>query len=232
MKRNVPNSLWIAAPVALAVLALGTAAVAGPYPGSLTTFKNGAGNTRNLFTFTSKGITVTGDTSGVNTYFLGGTQLVGFRSIYLVKTDGSATTGISTLANGGFSNVSGSLAKTYYDGAPSLGGYTGYDDGAPGKGFPDDSKWLVVADPTLAGKAASNNNTLGSFGFSSAIAENDIGLDYILKGGATGRAYFVMPNPIVPPAVPEPGSLASLALGSLGLGVLVLRSRQSLAKTA
>ena len=232
MKRNVLNSVRIAAPVMLAVLALGTAAVANPYPGSLSTLTNGAGNTRSLFTVSSNGITVTGDILGTNKYFLGGTQLVGFRSIYLVKTDGTATSGISTVANGGFSQDSSSLVKTYWDGTPSLGGCTGYDDGASGKGYPEDSKWVVIADPTLASKAASNKNTYGSFTFSAPISGNDIGLDYILSGGQTGRAYFALPAPRVPAAVPEPGSLASLALGSLGLGVLVLRTRKRSAKAA
>ena len=232
MKRNILNSVRIATPIVLAVLALGTAAVAGTYPGSQMTMTNGAGNTRDLFTVSGNGITVTGDISGANTYFLGGTQLVGLRSIYLVKTDGTVTSGISTVANGGFSQDSSSLVKTYWDGTPSLGGCTGYDDGASGNGFPDDSKWVVIANPTLAGKTASNKNTYGSFTFSAPIASYDIGLDYMLKGGQTGRAYFALPAPRVPAAVPEPGSLASLALGSLGLGVLVLRTRKRSVKAA
>ncbi len=231
MKRNILNSVRIAAPVVLAVLALGTAAVAGPYPGSLTTLTNGAGNTRSLFTVSGNGITVTGDISGTNKYFLGGTQLVGFRSIYLVKTDGTATSGITTVSSGGFSNDPSLSAKNYYV-ATSLDGYTGYDDGDSGKGYPDGSNWVVIADPTLASKAASNKNTSGTFGFSSSVASYDIGLDYILKDGQTGRAYFALPAPRVPAAVPEPGSLASLALGSLGLGVLVLRARKRSVKAA
>ena len=238
MKRNVLNSVRVAAPVMLAVLALGTAAVANPFPGSLSTLTNGAGNTRDLFTVSGKGITVTGDISGVNTYFLGGKQLVGFRSIYLVKTDGTATSGISTVANGGYSVESGTLTKTYYKGNPDLGGNTGYDDGASGKGYPEDSKWVVVADPTLAGEPSSNKNTYGSFTFSAPIGTYDIGLDYILKdevgsaSGQTGRAYFALPAPRVPAAVPEPGSLASLALGSLCLGGLILNARKRSAKAA
>ena len=237
MKRNILNSVRVAAPITLAALAFSTAAVAGPYPGSLSTLTNGDGYTRSLFTVSDNGITVTGDISGVNKYLLNGKQLVGFRSIYLVKTDGSATSIISTVANGGFSQDSSSLVKTYWGGAPSLGGCTGYDDGDSGKGFRDDSKWVVIANPTLAGKAASNKNTYGSFTFSAPIGAYDIGLDYILKdeggaaGASTGRAYFALPTRTVS-AVPEPGSLASLALGSLGLGVLVLRARKRSVKAA
>jgi len=119
-----------------------------------------------------------------------------------------------------------------YNGSPGFNGYTGYDDAGPGNGFSDGSNWVVIADPALAGKMATNKNTYGSFTFSDSISGNDIGLDYILKGGSTGRAYFASPVPRVPAAVPEPGSLASLALGSLGLGVLVLRARKRLVKAA
>ena len=235
MKRNVLNSVRAATPIVLAVLALGTAPVAasGNYPGSKMTFTSGAGNTHSLFTVSGNGITVTGDTLGVNTYLLDGTQLVGLRSIYLVKTDGSATSGISTMTNGGFSSItSSSSTVNNYNGNPDFNGYTGYDDAGPGNGFSNGSNWVVIADPALAGKMASNKNTYGSFTFSAPISGNDIGLDYILKGGSTGRAYFALPATRVPAAVPEPGSLASLALGSLGLGVLVLRARKRSVKAA
>lgn len=227
MNRKSQNAGGPAALAVLAVFGLGTAATADPYPGTLTTLTNGAGNTHNLFTISGSTVTVTGDISGANTYFLDGTQLVGFRTLYLVKSGGSATSGVSTAASGGFVRNGTTLIKTFYDSTPALGRYTGYDDGGPGKGFTDGSDFLVVADPALAGKAASNNDTFGSFSFSQPIGAYNIGLDYILKGGATGRAYFAPPGNIPsPPAVPEPGSLVSMALGSLGLAGLVLRARR------
>ena len=234
MNAKLSNMAWKVAPVALAVLGLGTAATAGPYPGSLTTFTNGAGNTASLFTISGNTITATGDTSGTNTYYINGQQLVGFRSIYLVKTDGTATSGVTTITNGGY--VSDGTTVTYYNGAPSLGGYTGYDDNGPGKGFPDGSHFFVAADPTLAGKSASNKDTFGSFTFNAPIAGYDIGVDYILAGnsdnsGPTGRAYFAVPTgPMT--STPEPGSLAALAVGGLGLAGLMLRARKRTARVA
>ena len=238
MNKKSQNAGGTVALAALAVLGLGTAAMAADYPGSLVTFTNGAGDTHSLFTFNGSTITATGDTSDVNTYFLtfpqsaDKVQLVGFRSIYLVKTDGFATSGVSTTGNGGFVQDGTTTTKTYYDGTPSLGGFTGYDDASSGKGYPDGSHFMVIANPTLAVKSASNNDTFGSFSFNEPIGNYYIGLDYILKGvngatGATGRAYFALPAALTPaPAVPEPGSLVSMALGSLGLAGLMLRARK------
>ena len=232
MNKKSQNAGGTVALAALAVLGLGTAATAADYPGSPVTFTNGVGETHSLFTFDQSGktITATGDLSGVNTYFLDKVQLVGFRSIYLVKTDGFATSGVSTTGNGGF--VQDGTTTTYYNGTPSLGGYTGYDEASSGKGYPDGSHFMVIANPTLAVKSASNNDTFGSFSFNEPIGNYYIGLDYILKGvngatGATGRAYFALPAALTPaPAVPEPGSLVSMALGSLGLAGLMLRARK------
>ena len=237
MTNKLTSASRMAVPAVLAVLALGTAAVAGPYPGSLKTLTNGAGDTRNLFTVTGDTVTVTGDTSGTNTYFLDGVQLVGFRSLYLVQPNGNATSGITTLSSGGFVYDGPNGTKTFYngaptyDGVPTLGGYTGYDDNAPGKGFPDASHFLVIANPALATKTTFNNDILGSFGFSKPVGTYDIGLDYILKGGATGRGYFALPrSPLT--AVPEPGTMASFLVGGLGLAGLLLRARRHSAQAA
>ena len=241
MNKKSQNAGGTVALAALAVLGLGTAAMAADYPGSLVTFTNGPRDTQSLFTFNGSTITATGDTSGVNTYYLtfpqsaDKVQLVGFRSIYLVKSDGSVTSGVSTTGFVGFVQDGTTTTKTYYDGTPSLGGFTGYDDASSGKGYPDGSHFMVIANPTLAVKSASNNDTFGSFSFNEPIGNYYIGLDYILKGvngvnggtGATGRAYFAVPAALPPaPAVPEPGSLVSMALGSLGLAGLMLRARK------
>ena len=235
MNKKSQNAGGTVALAALAVLGLGTAAMAGaPYPGSPVTFTNDPVDTQSLFTFNGSTITATGDTSGANTYFLNGVQLVGFRSIYLVnKLDGSATSGVSTIVSGGFVQDGSTKINTYYTGTLPLlnpSGYTGYDDGASGVGYPDASHFMVIADPTLASKSSFHKDTFGSFSFSGLsgpIGNYDIGLDYILKGGQTGRAYFVQPAAFPPaPAVPEPGSLVSMALGSLGLAGLMLRARK------
>ena len=229
MNKKSQNAGGTVALAALAVLGLGTAATAADYPGSPVTFTNGVGDTHSLFTFDQSGktITATGDLSGVNTYFLDKVQLVGFRSIYLVNTNESATSGVSTTVNGGYVQVGTAGTPHLYNGAPDLGGYTGYDDASSGKGYSDGSHFMVIADPTLAGKLSSNKDTFGSFSFNQPIGNYDIGLDYILKGGQTGRAYFALPAALPPaPAVPEPGSLVSMALGSLGLAGLMLRARK------
>ena len=70
MNKKSQNAGGTVALAALAVLGLGTAAMADTYPGSLVTFTNGAGDTHSLFTFNGSTITATGDTSGVNTYYL------------------------------------------------------------------------------------------------------------------------------------------------------------------
>ena len=144
---------------------------------------------------------------------------------------------MTTLANAGFVQDGTTGVKTSYNGVTFSGGYIGYDDGASGKGFPDDSHFLVVANPILALKAASNaainpnNDTFGSFGFgfgsssSKPLGSYDIGLDYILAGGNTGRAYFALPSG--PATVPEVSTSTSLLAGSLMLCGLLLARRRS-----
>ena len=229
--RNSPKAFRTVAFVALAVLGLSAAVAAAPYQGSKVVLTNGAGDTRSLFTISGSSVLITGDISGANTYYLDGVQLVGIRSLYLVNPDGSATAGITTVANAGFVQDGTTKVKTYYSGSPSFGGYIGYDDGAPGKGFSDGSHFLVVANPTLALKAASNavtkpnNDTLGSFDFSGPLGNYDIGLDYILAGGQTARGYFVPPRS--PAAVPEVSTGTALLAGSLMLCGLLLARRRS-----
>ena len=229
--RNSAKAFRTVASVALAVFGLSAAAAAGPYSGSKVVLTNGVGDTRSLFTISGSNVLITGDLSGVNTYYLDGVQLVGIRSLYLVNPDGSAATGITTLANAGFVQDGTTKVKTYYSGSPSFGGYIGYDDGTNGKGFSDGSHFLVVANPTLALKAASNavtkpnNDTLGSFDFSGPLGNYDIGLDYILTGGQTARGYFVPPRS--PAAVPEVSTSTSLLAGSLMLCGLLLARRRS-----
>ena len=240
--RNSAKAFRTVASVALAVFGLSAAAAAGPYPGSKAVLTNGAGDTRSLFTISGSNVLITtvritGDLSGVNTYYLSGIghdydQLVGIRSLFLVNPgDGSAATGVTTLANAGFVQDGTTGVKTSYSGVTFSGGYIGYDDGASGKGYPDESHFLVVADPTLAGKSASNaatnphNDTFGSFGFSKPLGSYDIGLDYILKGGYTGRTYFDLSRG--PAAVPEVSTSTSLLAGSLMLCGLLLARRRS-----
>lgn len=229
--RNSAKAFRTVASVALAVFGLSAAAAAGPYSGSKVSLTNGVGDTRSLFTISGSNVLITGDLSGVNTYYLDGVQLVGIRSLYLVNPDGSAATGITTVANAGFVQDGTTKVKTYYSGSPSFGGYIGYDDGTNGKGFSDGSHFLVVANPTLALKAASNavtkpnNDTLGSFDFSGPLGNYDIGLDYILAGGNTGRAYFALPSG--PATVPEVSTSTSLLAGSLMLCGLLLARRRS-----
>ena len=230
--RNSAKAFRTVASVALAVFGLSAAAAAGPYSGSKVVLTNGVGDTRSLFTISGSNVLITGDLSGVNTYYLDGVQLVGIRSLYLVNPDGSAATGITTVANAGFVQDGTTKVKTYYSGSPSFGGYIGYDDGTNGKGFSDGSHFLVVANPTLALKAASNavtkpnNDTLGSFDFSGPLGNYDIGLDYILAGGQTARGYFVPPRS--PATVPEVSTSTSLLAGSLMLcGLLLVRRRSA-----
>ena len=234
--RNSAKAFRTVASVALAVFGLSAAAAAGPYSGSKVSLTNGVGDTRSLFTISGSNVLITtvritGDLSGVNTYYLDGVQLVGIRSLYLVNPDGSAATGITTVANAGFVQDGTTKVKTLYNGSPSFGGYTGYDDDAPGKGFSDGSHFLVVANPTLALKAASNavtkpnNDTLGSFDFSGPLGNYDIGLDYILTGGQTARGYFDSYRS--PAAVPEVSTSTSLLAGSLMLCGLLLARRRS-----
>ena len=229
--RNSAKAFRTVASVALAVFGLSAAAAAGPYSGSKVSLTNGVGDTRSLFTISGSNVLITGDLSGVNTYYLDGVQLVGIRSLYLVNPDGSAATGITTVANAGFVQDGTTKVKTYYSGSPSFGGYIGYDDGTNGKGFSDGSHFLVVANPTLALKAASNavtkpnNDTLGSFDFSGPLGNYDIGLDYILTGGQTARGYFDSYRS--PAAVPEVSTSTSLLAGSLMLCGLLLARRRS-----
>ena len=231
--RNSAKAFRTVASVALAAFGLSAAAAAGPYPSSKAVLTNGVGDTRSLFTISGSTVLITGDLSGANTYYLGGVQLVGIRSLFLVNpSDGSAATGMTTLANAGFVQDGTTGVKTSYNGVTFSGGYIGYDDGASGKGFPDDSHFLVVANPILALKAASNaainpnNDTFGSFGFSKPLGSYDIGLDYILKGGYTGRTYFDLPRG--PAAVPEVSTSTSLLAGSLMLcGLLLVRRRSA-----
>ena len=231
--RNSAKAFRTVASVALAAFGLSAAAAAGPYSGSKVSLTNGVGDTRSLFTISGSNVLITGDLSGVNTYYLDGVQLVGIRSLYLVNPDGSAATGITTVANAGFVQDGTTKVKTYYSGSPSFGGYIGYDDGTNGKGFSDGSHFLVVANPTLALKAASNaatkpnNDTFGSFDFDSSkpLGNYDIGLDYILAGGNTGRAYFALPSG--PATVPEVSTSTSLLAGSLMLCGLLLARRRS-----
>ena len=229
--RNSAKAFRTVASVALAAFGLSAAAAAGPYSGSKVSLTNGVGDTRSLFTISGSSVLITGDLSGVNTYYLDGVQLVGIRSLYLVNPDGSAATGITTVANAGFVQDGTTKVKTYYSGSPSFGGYIGYDDGTNGKGFSDGSHFLVVANPTLALKAASNavtkpnNDTLGSFDFSGPLGNYDIGLDYILTGGQTARGYFDSYRS--PAAVPEVSTSTSLLAGSLMLCGLLLARRRS-----
>ena len=218
--------------IAFAVLALSTAASASKFPGNLATFTNAAGNTQDLFTFTNSGSTVvaTGDLSGANTYYYNGAQLVGFRALYLVNTNGANTPGVSTISGGGvISDAQSGTTFTYP--VTSIGGtYSGYDNGAAGSGYPSGASWFSVANPSLAGKTQSPALTHGEFTFTGPVQNFDIGLDYILAGGQTGRGYFALPQSVSTPPhslpTPEPSTVASLSALSALLGIAVLRGKK------
>ena len=206
-----------------------SAAMADTYPGNALTFTSASGNTKPLFNFSGSTMTITGDVSGTNKYYLNGVQLIGIRSVFLTNANGSAPSGITFSTGGGYvAPTSASTSHTsWVTYAPST--YKGFDDGASGRGFSNGSDFLVVGNPTLAGKTAANNKTFGSFTFSSTLLtaagtpKYYIGLDYLLAGGQSARGYFAAPFQATP--TPEAGTLASAGLFALLFARIMLKKR-------
>lgn len=239
MKRSAMR--WLSAAGVLAMMSVAaTTATAAVYPGSLVTFTKGSSSVMDLFTVTNSGKTLNvwgdgtrGEASGSNTYFINGVQLVGIRSVYLVDTSGANPTPVTVGRDNGFIKVDDSSATQKNWNEPATGttdGYALFDAPFNGNGFPDSKGWLVIGDnasQTAAGKDPTKNlDHFGAFTWDSDLRDGNgdwqysIGIDYLLRNGATGRGYFFVQ------VVPEPAfyQFASL-LGLGGFGMLRLRRR-------
>lgn len=215
-------------------------AQAQTFPGSPLLIQNGGSAPRSLFDFIgSDTIEMTGDITGNARWFLssdGGvsyTRLVGIRTIYLVNPNGSQPSGVtipSNPNNGYVETVQGGTRTNWVQfdsNGAAAGGYKGWDNNGPGMGFADGSNWLVLAQPSLAGKNnATNTDKFGHFDFDVNLFVMDqiqysIGFDYILEGGQTARGYITNAGS----RIPEPGTLALLSLTLPGVAALVRRRR-------
>ena len=224
---NHKLGLTLLAAGALAVFV--TPAFAGTYPGNAATFTSAATNTKSLFNFSGSALTITGDLTGANKYYLDGVQLVGIRTVYLVNDNGTAPTNISFLSGSGYvAPTAASATHTSWVNF-SDSGFKGFDNGASGLGYSNGANWIAVADPTLAKKTSINDKTFGSFKFtaplvnSSGVLNYKIGIDYLVAGNKSGRAYFSLPNQVLP--TPEAGTLVSGGVFAL-LSAAFLRRRR------
>jgi len=202
------------------------------YPGNQVTFTSGATNTKSLFTLTNDTLTIAGDPSETNKWYVGGNQLVGIRSIFLVKADGTST-GL-TAQSGYIAPTSTSSSHTAWT-TFSSSGFSIFDDGASGKGFPNGSDYLLVGNATTAGKTGVGTEPFGSFKFSGPLVDAhgqplyDLGLDCLIGpgSGVTERVYFSLPAYVAP--VPEASTVVTFGLLG-GLSLLVLRRRKAVVK--
>lgn len=227
---------WLSAACTLGLIGFTASAAMAQYPGSLVTLTASGTNVRDLFVVTNGGKTleVTGEAAGSPTgtsdWFLDGVRLVGFRSIFLVDPVGPSP--VANAPGSGFVRTDvGNLASQFNWTTKLNNGFTAHDDGAPGFGFSNGSRFMVVSNDaglTGAGKSTTQNtDRFGSFTWTDSLVDGNgdfksyIGLDYILANGNTGRGYFKYTS-----VVPEPAfyQLASL-LGLGGVGMLRLRRR-------
>lgn len=214
---------------------------ADPYPGTLIDLTSSGTNVRDLFEVSADGMTlsVTGDApgspNGTSDWFLGGTKLVGIRSLFLVDLSGANPVAASVLLNAGFVKPSSVAGPPPFSWITKAGnGYSIFDNGAPGLGFKDGTHWLVVSNNAglvSAGKSTSaNKDRFGSFTFGSSLLNaNDglkygIGLDWLGANGETQRNFISIQS------VPEP---AFYQFGTmLGLGVFGMARMRRKAKRA
>ena len=231
MQINAHHKLGLTLIAVGALAAIVTPSFANTYPGGKVTFTSAATNTKNLFNFSGSALTITGDLTGANKYYLNGVQLIGIRTVYMVNTNGSAPTNISFLSGSGYVAPTATSATHTNWVNFSKSGFMGFDNGASGVGYSNGSNWIAVADPTLAGKTAVNNKTFGSFKFtaplvnSSGVLNYMIGIDYLVAGGQSGRAYFSLPKQVLP--TPEAGTLASFGVFALVGAAFFRRRKQS-----
>lgn len=178
--------------------------------------------------FSISGNTVTAQQTGVaGTLNFGGgaIDLLGINGLWVVGPTGDTIAGVTPTTGGPVGDPSGWTAETTAPGAnpdvPGFGGHPGYGNGGG-------SDWITLA-PTaevIADHGNASPYTSGVFNFTglSSATNYDLGVDYLLANGQTGRAYFsVTPTPPPPSAVPEPSALALLGLGALPLGLVARR---------
>ncbi len=206
MNFKVNAKYWLAsAGVATLLGFASTRAIADTFPGSLTTYTKTAAD---LFTISGNTITVQGDTSSnspTNQWSLGGDRLIGISKLYLVTPTNPVSPGPATVADvaglswGGYVATTSAAAATFTNQVGWLhsvdNGYYIYPDNSNGGGFNGSDPWIRVGNQTVVSKTGTNY-TFGKFTFASPLLDihnlmkYDIGVDYILANGNTGRHYF------------------------------------------
>jgi len=241
MKKITFNRL-VFTTAALALVVGAQTSRADDTPGSLFTFSNGTGDTQNLFTLSGDTVTVLGDLTEANKYYLTGTvagttgkfQLLGIARVYFVDV----STGTPQPGPALPGTLDGYVATTPTSGTHvawidnTQNSYPAYGDSA-NKPYDTGNSWIRVGNPGDVGKSGGTDYPYGSFTFASALGTTsnptyDIGIDYLVNDGGTGqtgRAYFKYVPAVA--GVPEGSYLQTALLGTGVLGLLQVRRRRT-----